>query len=124
MSKQLPQTFFPWLDNQLDKLGLNDNQLAKKAGIAHSVISKARSREKGIGWDALLLISQAMNIPPEEAFKEAGLLPKAPNYDSGVDELIHLYQQAPPDEKERMLHLAREMVKIANEQRTRKSKKS
>ena len=68
------EVFILWLDQKLSSLNWSDYQLAKKAGISHSVISKARSSSPP-KWDACLAISKALNVSPITVFRKAGLLP-------------------------------------------------
>src|SRR4030042_1240614 len=93
MSKQTPLTFFDWLDDRMRQLDLSDNNLAVKAGIHPSVISKARSGDRGIGWDAAFAIAQALELPPEIVFKKLELLPtSAEERQRGavVDAMLHI----------------------------------
>jgi transcriptional regulator with XRE-family HTH domain len=77
--------FITWLDEILVARNWSDNQLAKKAGISHSVISKARS---GIlpKWGACESIAHALDISPVIIFRKAGLLPPGPPDDITFDD--------------------------------------
>ncbi|HNB54686.1 MAG TPA: hypothetical protein PK530_22245 [Anaerolineales bacterium] len=95
-----------WLDQELAKRGWNDYQLSKKAGISHSVISKARS---GIlpKWQACFSLANALSVAPETVFRLAGLLSKAPDWSPEKDEWDHLFAQLPSEEREELLQIAR-----------------
>jgi transcriptional regulator with XRE-family HTH domain len=104
----LEQTeFINWLDEQLKQRGWTDSQLSKKAGISHSVISKARKGERPIGWDACVAISNALKLSPVIVLRHANLLPPEPDVDLELDELAYLYQQLPEEDRKRILSIAR-----------------
>ena len=110
MSKQTPPEFFDWLDARLRDLDLSDNQFAHKAGISQSVISKARNRDRGIGWDAGLAIAQALELPPDIIFKKLELWPvSAEERQRGVivDEMLHIVPDLSVSDQEELLQLAR-----------------
>lgn len=124
MSKQTPPEFFPWLDSHLKDLDLIDSQLAKKAGLSHSVISKARSGERGIGWDAGVAIAQALDLPPEIVLKRLELLPtSAEERQRGavVDEMLHIVPSLSEANQEELLQMAR--LKLEREKKESRGKK-
>jgi transcriptional regulator with XRE-family HTH domain len=107
LNLQTLSSFMGWLDMHLQRLGWTDNQLAKKAGISHSVISKARKQTQSVGWDACVGIAGALDLPPEVVLRQAGHLPTPPDRDDEAEELLHLFQQLPQDKKTDLLNIAR-----------------
>ncbi len=95
MTQENAQCFIQWLDKQLADNRLNDHQLAQKAGISHSVISKAR---KGIlpKWDACVSIARALNVDPIQIFRIAGLLQNPPELDPNFEALKFSYGKLSP----------------------------
>lgn len=94
MTLEITEAFLAWLDKQLAENHLTDTQLANKAGISHSVISKAR---KGTlpKWDACLAIAKALRVPEYEVFRVAGLLPTPSGYDAQMEGLHWDVDQLP-----------------------------
>lgn len=125
MSKQTPFAFFTWLDAHLRDSDLTDYALAKKAGIAHSVISKARSGVQGIGWDAGVAIASALNLPPEVILKKLELLPSS-NPDRArsvlIDEMLHIFPELSESDQDELLQMAR--LKLERRKREQRGKKS
>ena len=74
MSQQA-NTFIKWLDEQEDKSGFSDYEVAKQGGFSHSVISRARS---GIPpkFDVCTKIAKVFNVSPVTVLRKAGLLPE------------------------------------------------
>lgn len=97
--------FILWIDEQIRHLGWSDRQLALHAGISPSVISKARSGLRPIGWEACIAIANALNLPPDLVLQKAGHLPTTEQAEIG--ELSHIYQQLGSKDRKRILDIAR-----------------
>ena len=99
-------SFIDWLDRELSERGWNDHQLARRAGISHSVISKAR-RGTMPKWEACAAIARALNIPADLVFRQAGLLPALPDEESALVELRALIAQLTPRDRFELVQIAR-----------------
>jgi transcriptional regulator with XRE-family HTH domain len=97
--------FLAWLNIQLDAKGWSDYQLAKKAGIAHSVLSKARSGVRPIGWDACVSIAEALDLPPELVLQEAGHLPERKNAGPTLEEANFKLSKLPEWQQKMVLRM-------------------
>jgi len=84
----MENNFGTWLNDELNDRDWNQNQLAKKAGLASGTISNIINGSKGIGSDTALAIAQALHIPPKIVFEAAGLLPKSNKPHRIQDEII------------------------------------
>lgn len=85
-AKEMPPEFWDWYDGKRKELDLSDRQVADKAGISNSVISKARSGEQPIRYEACIKIAEAFGDPPEMVLRLAGLLPRSRGYRPSADE--------------------------------------
>jgi transcriptional regulator with XRE-family HTH domain len=103
--------FVFWLDKQLSDRNWSDHRLARKAGISHSVISKAR---KGIPpkWDACAAIAVALDLPPEVVFRHAGLLPPLPPTQGEIEEWRYLLAQLSAKDRYELLQIARLKLRL------------
>lgn len=74
------QEFLNWLSLKLREHNLTEHQLAKKAGIGHSIFTRARA---GIlpKWDTCYALAKALDVNPYEVFRIAGLIPAIPEYE-------------------------------------------
>ena len=106
MSKSGNSQFIRWLDEELAQRQWNDNQLARHAGISHSVISRARSGSPP-KWEACEALASALQIPPEVVFRKAGLLPPENDADLGLEEWRHILSQLPEIDRYELLRIAR-----------------
>lgn len=98
--------FIQWLDVQLRLNGWNDRQLALRAGLSHSVISKARS---GIlpRWEACVALAAALDVPAELVFRQAGLLPPQEAECAEVEELRLLLPRLLEEDRRELVQIAR-----------------
>jgi transcriptional regulator with XRE-family HTH domain len=88
--------FLKWFDDELSKLHLTDYRFAKKAGLTHTTVSKARKGNLP-GWDACVKIANALHVDPVFVFRMVGLLPKRPELKPEREELIFICENLPED---------------------------
>ena len=118
MSKVTPPDFFDWFDECLRFKGWSDRQLASHAGISPSVISKARNRVKGIGWDAAVAIATALEVEPEVVFTKLGLKKENPRVEGpALSEMMSLFGSLSDEDQEEMIQMAR--LKLERQKRVK-----
>jgi len=66
-----------WLRSKMDEAGINQAELARRSKISPGHITKIFNGQRGVGEQSLKAIAEALNIPLEEAYRIAGLLPPA-----------------------------------------------
>lgn len=109
MAKPTPPELIKWLDSQLEERGWSDNELAKRAGLNSSTISRVRSGTAP-AHEACDAIAQAFAVPAELVFKLAGLLPKGREFDPEIDELVGLFGQRDSKGKHDTLRIVRVLL--------------
>ena len=95
--------FTNWLNNELDKQGWTQSELARRAGLSRGTLSNITSGSKGIGEETCRAIARAFNVPPETVFRAAGILPNNPGMDEDYEELKHIFNQMTDEEQEEFL---------------------
>lgn len=115
MSREATSEFIQWLNQELSLRGWSDNQLARQAGISHSVISRARS---GIlpKWEACEALATALGLPAEVVFRKAGLLPVEPTDDLRLEEWRHVLARLPEKERSELLRIAQLKIELLAEE--------
>lgn len=68
-------TFVEWLQGELNQRGWSQADLARRSHVTQTHISRIMSEMRRPGPDALMNIAHALRVPPDEAFRRAGLLP-------------------------------------------------
>ena len=98
--------FIAWLDQELDERKLNDNQLARRAGISHSVLSRARM---GLlpRWGACEALAEALDLPAETVFRKAGLLSPQMDDEVSLDEWRYVLRRLSERDRYELLRIAR-----------------
>lgn len=87
--------FAVWLLEELNKQGWQQSEFAKEAKIGTGTLSNVLSGNRKPGWDFCVSVAQALNIPPDEVFRRAGLLPQStapdkPDYEQLKEVAAHL----------------------------------
>ena len=90
--------FIQWLDEQEQKFGYSDYEIAKRGSFSHSVLSRARS---GIPpqWDICVKIASVLNVSPITVFRKAGLLPNNNGSEVKFEDWEYLLKEMPPKMK-------------------------
>lgn len=109
MKPETPKAFFDWIEGQLQTRGWSERQLLRRAGLTGSILSKARTG-LAIGWDAAIAIAKALNEPPENVMRLAGLLPDKPNIAKDTEEMNFLMGQMEDYERIIILKTARSIA--------------
>ena len=95
METSLPE----WLLEKMNEKGMNAAELSRKSGISAPQITRLLSGQRGVSEVSLRAISEALNIPPEVAFRVAGFLPPAPEQTQQTEQLVYLFERL--NEKDR-----------------------
>lgn len=108
--------FSEWLEYEMSKRGWSQSDLAHAAGVPRGSIGNLLRNTRKPGPELCNAIALALEIPPEEVFRKAGLLSPKPESDEKSDEIGYLFKQLTPREQEELIELARFKI----EQRKRK----
>jgi len=100
-------SFADWLLDEMNKQGLSQATLARKAGVSRAAISNVINGTRGLGIELCTAIALALKIPPETVFRAAGILPSRPGTDEDFEELKHLFSQMTDEEQLEFLAMGR-----------------
>lgn len=112
--------FSDWLANQLKLMNMTPAELARASGKAPAVISRVLNGDRKPEPETLIAIARALNLPPEQVFRAAGLLPPVSPDTEYAEQILHLLRQLSPQEQEEILELLR--FKTERQKTTRKTK--
>lgn len=85
--------FSVWLQNEMDKRGWSQSDLARYADLNRAVINKLLNGKSHPQPPTLEAISRALKIPIEITYRAAGLLPTNPDNDDAIEEAIHVLKR-------------------------------
>lgn len=110
-SKQMPGRFWEWLDQIERERDLTDSGVATMAGLARSVITKARNEQREIGVESLMKIADALGQPRWVVLQLVGVISEkesAPVLDA---ELAEAWGRLSTADREEILAMIRVKVK-------------
>lgn len=116
----MEKPFGEWLLETISERGLSQIELSRRTGISSGHITRIINGERGVGEKSMYLISRALQIPPEELYRKYGLLPPKPKDSVEFEELLFLWSQLNPLDRQEM----KEFIKIKLEHKRAAIKKS
>lgn len=97
-----------WLTKETKQRGWSYSELARRANISQSLVSKTLSGDVPPSADFCIKIASALSESPEKVLRLAGILPSAPASDNDtLQELIELARNLPPEDQKELLDYAR-----------------
>lgn len=97
------EDFANWLEEKLRERGWQPSDLARKANLGNSTVTRILNQSRGAGPEVCAAIAHILQVPPELVFRKAGLLPPKPEPVPGLEELAYLFEQL--EEEKRQLAL-------------------
>ncbi len=85
-------------------------ELARRCDVSESTISRIVSGKRNPSSDLCRRMAQVLQLPPETLFREAGLLPSAPEKSPAANEALYLFRQLPEAERVRILLIMRTLL--------------
>ena len=102
--------FADWLEEKLKKRDWQPADLARRTGLHTGSVSRILNGTRKPGADMCRGIAEALNVPPEIVFRQAGLLPSKTEIDPQAEEFIPLFRQLDTTDRKRLLQIARVWV--------------
>jgi len=97
-----------WLKSELKKRGWSSRELAGRAGLSSGSIAHVLRGERGAGFDVCSGIARALELPPEEIYRLAGLLPRleaGTEADPTIQAVLDRLKYLTPEERQEALNL-------------------
>jgi len=110
--------FIEWLNEQVNEVG-SIRELARRTGTSHTSIAQVLSREREPTFDFVAIMAQWANSPLERMLQMAGLLPERYTREEIEREILHYFDQLPPDDQARLIVIARAWALEGKEKRRR-----
>jgi transcriptional regulator with XRE-family HTH domain len=82
-----------WLTKSIEDKGWSLRELARRSGVSHTTISLVLTQQRLPTWDFCAQVAQVFDMPPEQVFRMAGLLPPLSEDKEKEEELLgHFYE--------------------------------
>jgi transcriptional regulator with XRE-family HTH domain len=88
----LMESFPRWIEQELDKRGWRQSDLARRAGLSEATLSRILNGSRKAGPETCVGIAAALEVPPEHVFRIAGLLPPLPSPVEEEQEALGLFR--------------------------------
>lgn len=99
--------FTQWLIEEIYRRGWSFRELAQRASLSPSTVSKVVNGDVLPGWEFCFKVARALALPPEIVFRKAGLLPPEPEENSALREMSYLFSQLSPEDQQRFITFIR-----------------
>ena len=97
------EEFVSFIKEELIKRSWSNAELAKRSGISQAHISRVLNGNYLPGIDLLKSFSHALNIPEEQLFRMAGILPERKELEPVNERMLHLFSQLEHYDKQMIL---------------------
>lgn len=119
MEKDKSQVFLEWLSLKLSERNLTEHQLAKKAGIGHSIFTRARTKGIVPKWETCYKIARALDVSLYETFRVAGLIPSLSQFQhqEKIDRMMEWVSSVPEERLDFVFELIDLVIKDSKRQK-------
>ncbi len=107
MQYAMTLSFADWLQAELDERKLKPADLSRIADISTGSISDIFSGRRPVGKSIALKIAKGLELPPDQVFRAAGLLPPEKKRNEIIEQIIHEVQDRSADEQKEFLSYIR-----------------
>jgi transcriptional regulator with XRE-family HTH domain len=95
--------FVDWVQHLLDTHGLKQADIARNQNITTAAVSKLMNRQSRPGFEMCAAIAATFNLPLEEVYRQAGLLPPKPSGGIFEERATYLFNQLPEEDQQEVL---------------------
>ena len=94
--------FVDWVNKELSGKGWSSSELARRASVTSSAMSKLLNQQNNPGLEICIGIADALGYPPEYVLRKAGLIPPLPATpdDERIKEVREIMRNLPEDDQE------------------------
>ena len=108
--------FGDWLSEQLTERNMKPADLTRLSGIDSGVLSNLiNNKREQPHVDTCKAIAKALNLPLEQVYRAAGILPQKPDVDTISEAILTLVLELNSTDKKDVLEYARLRHKLATE---------
>ena len=95
--------FVEWVQFLLDTHSLKQADIARNQNITTAAVSKMMNRHARPGFEMCSAIAATFNLPLEEVYRQAGLLPAKPVAGILEERAAYIFTQLPEEDQQEVL---------------------
>ena|SRR3990167_1019554 len=115
--------FSAWLQAEMDRRGYTQAELARRSGLSGATVSLILSGERAPGARTCKALAHALGLPDITVLRAAGHVDEELEKPPRFAEWIHIFMQASPEQRERMLLVAEALAGEGQNTRERTAEK-
>jgi transcriptional regulator with XRE-family HTH domain len=92
-----------WLAAEMKRRGLGQRELAEQAGLVHSSVGRALDPLGKVSFNVCSKLAYALGVSPAMVLELAGLLPRTHPTQAEERDLLFLFRQLKPEQKEQVI---------------------
>ena len=104
-----------WLKHELKLRGWSMREMARRTGVSHTAIINLVNGRTNPSAQFCLQIAEALQMPPEEIYRSAGLLPSSTPEEASLLEANYLFARLSESEQETVLTIMRALAEKRRE---------
>ncbi len=113
--------FINWLQDELNKRGWSQSDLARATKLSRGAIGNVIRHERNPGAEMLRAIAKAFQISPDIVFRKAGVLPESPELAQSqkrkIEQLMYLIEHLPEEDQNEIIKMMETVAKYKIEKR-------
>jgi transcriptional regulator with XRE-family HTH domain len=103
--------FTEWLNQEVEDRGWSYRELGRRANLSSGTISRVTTRQTLPTWDFCMSVSRALQMPAEDVFRQAGLLPLLPPAVEEEQEALRILRSLPAGVRETVITMLRALAR-------------
>lgn len=92
-----------WIDRELEERGWSMRELSRRSGMSHGTISDVLNDRTNPGLDFCVGVARALDVPPENVLRMAGLIPRRTTRRELIDEILYHFEGLSEDDQLRII---------------------
>lgn len=107
MAKSIMAKFTKWLEDEIEKSGLSQSEIARRGGITQSYISQVKLEEKQPGYGFYFAIAKGLGIDIVDVLIAAGVAKPRPEGSPVAEEGYRMLAEMPVSDAEEAVEIIR-----------------
>lgn len=99
-----------YLEDEMNKRGWSQADLARNSGLDPSLINNYLTGKRNVGINSVVSIAKAFGVRPDAVCRAIGLFPPIPEATAQTEQLLHLFSQLDEADKTTIMRMIEVML--------------